>query len=139
MKHRFVEFVPEILEDKVLYISVKYGTINHLCVCGCGLEVVTPISPADWQFSYNGEAISLFPSIGNWDYPCKSHYWIKNNEIIWARSWSEKEIEEGRYYDMWLNDYYLKSYDLKMSRNSKRKFKKESIMGKIKNLLFFKF
>jgi hypothetical protein len=27
----FVEFVPEVLERGVLYVSEKYGTASHLC------------------------------------------------------------------------------------------------------------
>ena len=37
------------------------------CCCGCGEEVVTPFSPAQWQMSFDGEAVSLHPSIGNWN------------------------------------------------------------------------
>jgi hypothetical protein len=45
------------------------------------------------------EAISLFPSIGNWSYPCGSHYWIERNRIRWAPAWTDLEIEEARCED----------------------------------------
>jgi hypothetical protein len=35
-----------------------------------------PISPADWQLAYDGDTVSLTPSIGNWGFPRRSHYWI---------------------------------------------------------------
>ena len=86
MLHKFVEFIPEKLENEVIYISMNYATAVHKCACGCGCEVITPFSPTDWKLIFNGESISLHPSIGNWSFSCRSHYWIKNNRIQWASS-----------------------------------------------------
>jgi Family of unknown function (DUF6527) len=83
LQHRFVEFLPEKLEAGTLYISMQYATASHKCCCGCGRDVVTPISPTDWQLMFDGKTISLKPSIGNWSYPCRSHYWIKGNRVVW--------------------------------------------------------
>ena len=80
----FVKSVPETLQPGVLYISMQYATAIHLCACGCAEEVVTPISPRGWQLEYDGESISLKPSIGNWRLPCRSHYWIRRSRINWA-------------------------------------------------------
>lgn len=96
---RFVETVPKDREDGVLYISIPYGTMVHSCACGCGSKVTTPIGPARWRFTYNGESVSVCPSIGNWSYPCCSHYWIDRNRIRWASSWSEKRIAAGRAHN----------------------------------------
>ena len=85
MNHKFVEFIPDNLEEGVIYVSLQYTTAIHKCVCGCGNEVVTPLSPNDWQLTFNGESISLSPSIGNWNFKCQSHYWIVNNKVIKAR------------------------------------------------------
>lgn len=85
IQHEFVEFIPEILNDDTLYISIEYHTAAHNCMCGCGNRVVTPITPKSWILSFNGKAVSLSPSIGNWSFKCESHYWIKNNEILWCR------------------------------------------------------
>ena len=65
-------------------------------MCGCGNEVVTPLSPSDWELNYNGESISLHPSIGNWSFDCQSHYWVRNNEIVWAEKWSKERIDNSR-------------------------------------------
>jgi hypothetical protein len=65
LTHQFGEYVPSELADGVLYISIPYRTVVHRCLCGCGNKVVTPISPAEWQLTYDGETISLTPSIGN--------------------------------------------------------------------------
>jgi hypothetical protein len=83
----FVELMPKEIEDGVLYISMEYATAIHLCACGCGNKVVTPLSPKDWKLTFDGDSISLSPSIGNWNFDCKSHYWIKNNNVRWDNSW----------------------------------------------------
>ena len=75
--HKFVEYVPSVLDDGILYISMEYRTAVHLCVCGCGNKIVTPITPTDWQLTFDGKSVSLSPSIGNWNFECKSHYFIK--------------------------------------------------------------
>ncbi len=49
LKHKFVEYIPDVLEDGMVYISVEYATVTHKCCCGCGREVVTPLSPTDWK------------------------------------------------------------------------------------------
>jgi len=106
---RFVEFVPRDLEDGVLYISVSYSTTVHKCACGCGSKIALPISPAKWRYLWDGERISLWPSVGNWSYPCQSHYWIEQNEIEWARKMSREQIEENRASDKAERELYLES------------------------------
>lgn len=112
LQHRFVELVPDVLEEGVLYISVEYCSAIHKCVCGCGNEVVTPLSPTDWKLIFDGKTVSLYPSIGNWNFQCKSHYWIENNLVKYARRWRDWEIEEGRRKDLRLKENYYKKNDL---------------------------
>jgi hypothetical protein len=76
IRHEFVDLIPDALEDGVLYVSVQYATALHLCCCGCGSEVVTPLSPTDWSLTFDGDTVSLRPSIGNYSFPCRSHYFI---------------------------------------------------------------
>ncbi|MDD5068637.1 MAG: DUF6527 family protein [Candidatus Pacebacteria bacterium] len=99
LSHKFVKNIPDNPENGVLYVSIDYSTAIHKCFCGCGNEVVTPLSPTDWKLTFNGETISLYPSIGNWNFPCQSHYWIRNNEIEWAPKWSKEQVEDGREED----------------------------------------
>ena len=99
IQYKFVEFIPDVIEEGILYISIDYCTAIHKCICGCGNEVVTPLSPTDWEITFDGKTISLSPSIGNWSFECKSHYWIKENQIRHARPWSNWEITEGRKDD----------------------------------------
>lgn len=99
MTHEFVEYIPRELADGVLYGSIPYCTVVHKCPCGCGNKVVTPISPADWQLAFDGEAISLTPSVGNWSLPCRSHYWIRANQIRWSGSWTDEQVARVRARD----------------------------------------
>lgn len=107
LQHKFVEFIPEHIEEGILYISLEYCTAIHKCACGCGNEVVTPISPTDWKLSFNGKSVTLNPSIGNWSFECQSHYWIKNNKIEFASRWTQEKIERGREKDLSLKDKYF--------------------------------
>ena len=95
-QHKFFENIPEKLEKGVLYVSIPFTTTIHLCPCGCGSEIVVKISPIDWKITFDGESISIYPSIGNWGLDCRSHYWIRNNKVIWAESWSRKRVINSR-------------------------------------------
>ena len=97
---QFTEYIPEKLQDGILYISMEYATASHNCACGCGKEVVTPFTPTDWKLIYDGESVSLSPSIGNWSYPCRAHYFIKHSRIVWAANMSDEAIAAGRRVDI---------------------------------------
>jgi hypothetical protein len=99
VRHEFVEYVPATLQEGMVYVSIPYATAVHRCCCGCSQEVVTPLSPTDWTLVFDGESISLKPSIGNWGLPCQSHYWIVRNRVRWAKRWTSAEIAEGREKD----------------------------------------
>lgn len=99
LTHKFVDCIPEVLEDAVLYVSVMYGTAVHRCCCGCGREVVTPLTPTDWKLIFDGESVSLHPSIGNWNFPCRSHYWIRHNRVEWAEDWPEWKVNASAARD----------------------------------------
>lgn len=94
----FVEQRPETLEEGVIYISISFRTSVHLCCCGCGSEVWLPIRPARWKFIYDGQDVSIWPSVGNWSFPCRSHYWIRDGRIDWAAAWSNAQVEKGRQH-----------------------------------------
>jgi hypothetical protein len=99
LEHKFVKSVPRELESGVLYISLDYSTVVHSCCCGCGEEVVTPLSPTDWNMTFDGVSVSLSPSVGNWNLKCRSHYVIRRNEVIQAGSWSQEKIDLERMRD----------------------------------------
>lgn len=106
MKHKFVDSVPPVtqMEQGTLYVSIKYNSAIHLCACGCGSEIVTPLSPVGWRLIYNGRSVSLRPSIGNWNYPCRSHYYITEDEIVWAGRFTDKQIKEVQLADKMATD-----------------------------------
>jgi hypothetical protein len=96
LAYEFVDYIPEDIKERTLYVSLKYATVVHKCCCGCGREVVTPLSPTAWRVTFDGVSISLHPSIGSWSLPCQSHYWIERNVVRWAPPWSKAQIEAGR-------------------------------------------
>lgn len=112
LEHRFVEFIPEVLDEGVLYISITYATALHRCACGCSREVVTPLSPTFWRMTFDGETISLYPSIGNWYFPCRSHYWIDRGRVRWARVWTEDEVKAARREDDEMRARYYRGGDI---------------------------
>lgn len=95
-EHRFVRSAPRELEDGVLYVSVEFSTALHSCACGCGSRIVTPFSPSDWSMVFDGQFVSLNPSIGNWSLPCRSHYFIHKGNVQWAGSWSDEMVQHNR-------------------------------------------
>ena len=97
---QFVESFPTSLEQGELYLAMEFATAAHLCACGCGTKVITPFSPTDWQMLFDGETVSLRPSIGNWTFKCRSHYWVRSGRIEWAGSMSEEAINAGRKRDV---------------------------------------
>ena len=107
--HRFVERVPSPLEDGVVYVAIEFGTVIHKCCCGCGDKVVTPLTPVDWTVTYDGQSISLHPSIGRWSAPCRSHYWIRNNHVIWSAEWSKDKVNALTRHEAGLRDDYFGS------------------------------
>lgn len=95
----FVQEVPAQLEAGKLYISIEYGSINHLCACGCGYEVVTPLHPARWGIFYDGDAVSLWPSVGSAGLSCRSHYVIERNRVVWLAALSDNAARSGAERD----------------------------------------
>lgn len=94
----FVESFPQPLVAGVFYVSTRFSSAAHLCASGCGREIITPLSPAQWSITFDGK-LSVWPSIGNWSLPCRSHYVIRHGVVRWARDFSAREIAENRAAD----------------------------------------
>lgn len=92
-----VHYMPKELEPGVLYVSEEFGTAAHLCACGCGAKIRTPLGPTEWVVEDTARGPSLTPSVGNWQQPCLSHYWIYEGEIRWAAKWTPAQIAAGRH------------------------------------------
>lgn len=108
-----VEFIPEQLADGVIYISKRYKTAAHKCCCGCGEEVITPLNPTDWSLRMEGQLVTLHPSIGNWSFTCRSHYWIRKSKIVWSYQMTQQEIERGRVINRNIKNRYFDAQDKK--------------------------
>jgi hypothetical protein len=94
----FIEFIPSDPEPGILYVSLEYATAVHLCACGCRLKVVTPLSPADWRLLFDG-TVSIHPSIGNGQFPCQSHYFIRSNKVVWASGFTSDQTKVNQRRD----------------------------------------
>jgi hypothetical protein len=112
LEHRFVEYIPEHLDPGVLYISMEYATAAHCCCCGCREEVITPFTPTDWSMTFDGETVSLSPSIGNWNFACRSHYFIRHGQVIKASTWTEKQIRVNRSMDISVKEQHYGTQNL---------------------------
>lgn len=111
ISHQFVRTIPDSIEEGVVYISMPFSTAVHKCFCGCGNEVVTPLGSTDWRLTRDGNSITLDPSIGNWSFHCKSHYWIIKNQVRPARRWNQEEINAVRKIERTEKDEYFNTKD----------------------------
>lgn len=113
-----VQYLPIELEEGVLYVSNKFGVAGHLCPCGCKSKIITPLDPTEWSFKEVNEKPTLYPSIGNWQLPCRSHYWITNGNIEWSQEWSEEDILAGREAEERKRKAYYKDLEIKRVKKS---------------------
>lgn len=91
---KYVSNLPEQLEEGFFYICEDFAATSHKCCCGCGEDVYNKLGPAKWQLTKEPDgSISLHPSVGNWKYACRSHYWIQNNHVIDAGEMSSRAIK----------------------------------------------
>ena len=88
--------MPATLESGLIYVSEEFGVAIHLCACGCGDKVVTPLGPTDWELTGRQDTPTLWPSVGNWQSPCRSHYIVRRGRVLWRRQWTAEEIAAGQ-------------------------------------------
>ncbi|QVK20761.1 hypothetical protein KHQ82_00015 [Mycoplasmatota bacterium] len=115
IKHYFVEYIPpfDSIDENTVYTSLEFNVSVHRCACGCGRKVTLPIAPDEWQIFYDGETVSLYPSIGNWDYPCRSHYFITDNMFVFEEQLIEERCEQ--------------ELDINKKEKKKKRKRKESV------------
>lgn len=108
IKLQRVHYMPKELEPGVLYVSEEFSAAAHLCACGCGSKIRTPLGPTEWVLEETYTGPTLYPSVGNWQQACQSHYWIYRGEIRWSHKWTPEQIaagcrgdedRRGAYYD----------------------------------------
>ncbi|MAS95888.1 MAG: hypothetical protein CMO55_22005 [Verrucomicrobiales bacterium] len=115
-----VYYMPKELQFGILYVSEEFDAAAHLCACGCGAKIRTPLGPAFWRFTDTKNGPSLYPSVGNWQLNCQSHYWITDGEIIWAEQWRPEEIAAG----LLAQDSRRKAFYDRLSKPQKGQLKK---------------
>jgi hypothetical protein len=93
-----VTYIPEELDEGVVYVSIQYKVATHLCMCGCGDRVVTPLNPAQWSVTYDGETVSLNHSIAGGN--CNSHYFIKRGRVTWAPRLTKRQLALAAQRDL---------------------------------------
>lgn len=91
----FVDLMPSTLEPDVLYVSIPYLLTAHLCACGCGEKVVLPLHPQQWNLTYDGQSVSMAPSVGNVGLDCRSHYWITAGRVDWSMEINDYQARQG--------------------------------------------
>ena len=104
-----VRFMPADLEPGVLYVAEEFRAAAHLCACGCGAKIRTPLGPAAWQLEETPDGPTLTPSVGNWQQRCRTHYWIFRGEIHWSEPWTDEEIALGREFEEERRERYYKA------------------------------
>lgn len=108
IRPEYVEQLPEHLQEGVLYLCEEFALTAHKCCCGCGEDVYNKLGPARWRLIKMSDAtVTLHPSIGNWKYACKSHYWIRRNRVIDAGSMSARAVKAVQRRDRRDRDRYM--------------------------------
>jgi len=110
-----VHYMPMELKPGVLYVSYEFGTAAHLCACGCNSKIRTPLGPTEWTLEETDNGPSLWPSIGNWQLPCQSHYWIIDGQVEWSTIWTPKQIALGRRAEEERRQAYYDALDYRRS------------------------
>lgn len=115
-----VQYMPKELKPAVLYVSKEFDIAIHLCPCGCGAKVKTPLGPTEWSVEETRSGPSLRPSVGNWQQACQSHYWIDRGDILWAAKWTPEQITTGRLNEEERRRAYYDALDRKRGGSIRR-------------------
>jgi hypothetical protein len=112
-----VKYLPQELDSGILYVSKKYGIAGHLCPCGCGNKIISPLGRTEWHLKVKNGKPTLYPSLGNWQLSCRSHYYIIDGEIEWSYQWNDDQIKRGQNAE----DMRRKNYFKKLASKFKRR------------------
>lgn len=111
---RRVHYMPKDPKPGILYFSKEFDIAIHLCACGCGSKIKTPIGVTEWSITETGSGPTLRPSIGNWQEACQSHYLITRGDVAWAEKWTPEAIAADRHYEQ------IRRYDYFAARDRER-------------------
>ena len=99
---KFVEYIPadgKELVPGIVYISMKHKTVVHRCPCGCGELSEFMLDPIRFRIEYDGRSVTFDPSIGNSNLQCRSHYWIRQNQIRWCAPMQDWETAQAQKWE----------------------------------------
>jgi|SRR5450759_1822319 len=116
-----VRYMPKELRPGVLYVSEEFGTAAHLCACGCGSKIRTPLGATEWSIKETPAGPSLSPSVGNWQQACQSHYFIDRGEVVWAPKWTPEQVAAGRVGEQARRRAYFDDLDRQRRRGILRR------------------
>ena len=83
----FVDSLPKQggeMQEGRLYLSIKEMTASHLCACGCGRIVETPLGRDGWSLLLSEGNITIRPAIKSIVSGCGAKYNITNNLVQWV-------------------------------------------------------
>ena len=81
-RYRLVDRVPKEMDEGVVYHSEEFELAGLRCACGCGHRITLLVPDSHQVFEQGGWA-TVSPSIGVFDAPCKSHYYISGGGVEW--------------------------------------------------------
>ena len=93
-RYQSVEKTPTLLQSEVVYINEEFEIATLLCPCGCNHKIVL-LCPDGHLVINDGGFATVKPSIGVWDAPCRSHFFLNSGTVDWCNSWSEERIKSS--------------------------------------------
>ena len=64
--------------------------IQFQCPCGCGNQIDLFTKEywnrpgKNWTIEVKDSKVTLWPSINMVNHDCKSHFWIRDNKVVWV-------------------------------------------------------
>lgn len=87
-----VDRIPKHLKPGVLYHSEEFELAAMLCACGCGHRTTLLVPDSHQVTSQNGY-VTVSPSIGACDSPCRSHYILTAGDVEWLPAFSVAQVQ----------------------------------------------
>jgi len=87
--YEFVNDIPEYPKNKTIYLVGENGYFwQMVTICPCGCKSLLHMNLMDeylpfWKYSIYEKKITITPSIHRM-VGCKSHFFIRKGEVIWA-------------------------------------------------------
>ena len=85
LKHEFVEFIPDELEQGTVYVSIRFATASHLRL-RLWKQGRDAYPPDRLDVAFRRQDHLLEPLNRNWSFPCQSHYYIRKNALNGLRN-----------------------------------------------------